>query len=143
MRTLEGQKLCSANDWEEVKKKGDDSIKRWIDGQLDGKSCLVALVGAETANRPWVIHEISRAWNLGKGVVGIRINKLLDTSSRPSATGQNPLAKVTFTGTQRTLADVAQLVDPAGADSKAVYASIANSIEAWIEKAIQIRNNQN
>ena len=26
---LEGQALCSANDWEEVKRKGDASIEKW------------------------------------------------------------------------------------------------------------------
>lgn len=141
INALEGQTLCSSNDWEEVKRKGDTSIKKWIDNQMHGKSCVVVLVGAETASRPWVIHEISKGWNDKKGVLGIRIDKLLDTNSRPSAVGSNPFSRVTFTGTTRTLADVAPLKVPTGADSKAVYASIANNIEAWIEEAIRIRNN--
>ncbi len=58
MNSLEGQALCSANDWEEVKRKGDASIEKWIGDQMHGKTCVVVLVGAETANRPWVIHEI-------------------------------------------------------------------------------------
>jgi hypothetical protein len=141
MNLLEGQALCSANDWEEVKRKGDASIKKWIDDQLYGKACVVVLVGAETASRPWVIHEISKGWNDKRGVLGIRIDKLLDASGRPSATGANPLSQVTFTGTPRTLAEVAPLKVPIGADSKSAYASIANNIEAWIEEAIRIRNN--
>ena len=141
INALEGQTLCSSNDWEEVKRKGDASIKKWIDDQMHGKSCVVVLVGAETANRPWVIHEISKGWNDKKGVLGIRIDKLLDTNSRPSAVGSNPFSRVTFTGTTRTLADVAPLKVPTGADSKAVYASIANNIEAWIEEAVRIRDN--
>ena len=105
------------------------------------KSCVIVLVGAETANRPWVIREISKGWNDKKAVLGIRIDKLLDTSSRPSIAGPNPFSKVNFTGTTRTLADVAPLKVPLGTDSKAVYASIANNIEAWIEEAIRIRTN--
>jgi len=54
--------------------------------------------------------------------------------------GTNPLSKVTFTGSQRTLADVAPLKTPPGYDSKTVYSSIASNIEAWIEEAIKTRN---
>jgi len=139
INSLEGQALCSANDWEEVKRKGDESIEKWIGDQMQGKTCVVVLVGAETASRPWIIHEISKGWNDKRGVLGIRIDKLLDTKSLPSAAGMNPLSKVTFTGTTRTLAEVAPLKVPSGADSKAVYASITNNIEAWIEEAIRIR----
>jgi len=139
MNSLEGQALCSSNDWEEVKRKGDSSIKQWIDDQMHGKTCVVVLVGAETANRPWVIHEISKGWNDRMGVLGIRIDKLLGTDSRPTAAGANPFSQVTFTNTTRTLAEVASLKVPTGTDSKAVYASIASTIEAWIEDAIRIR----
>lgn len=141
INSLEGQILCSPNDWEAVKRKGDTSIKNWIDDQMGGKTCVVVLVGAETANRPWVIHEITQAWNKKKGVLGIRVDKLLGTDSRPSVAGPNPLSKVTFPGITGSFADVAPLKNPAGADSKAVYASIANNIEAWIEEAISKRVN--
>jgi len=56
---------------------------------MHGKTCVVVLVGAETANRPWIIHEISKGWNDKRGVLGIRIDKLLDTNSRPSTAGMN------------------------------------------------------
>jgi hypothetical protein len=141
MNVLEGQAFCSPNDWEDVKRKGDESIKKWIADQLDGKSCVVVLVGAETASRPWVIHEISKGWNDKKGVLGIRIDKLLDSNGQPAVEGANPFSQVTFTGTTRTLAEVAPLKVPTGADSKGAYASIANNIEAWIEEAIRIRYN--
>jgi antiphage defense system Thoeris ThsB-like protein len=104
-----------------------------------GKSCVIVLVGAETASRKWVLHEISRGWNDKKGVLGVRVNKLLGSDSRPSTAGVNPFYSVTFKGTTRTLGSVAPLKEPAGADSKAVYATIANNIESWIEEAIAIR----
>lgn len=90
---------------------------------------------------PGFIHELSKGWNDKRGVLGIRIDKLLGSDSRPSTAGSNPFSKVTFTGTARTLADVAPLKVPTGADSRAIYASIANNIEAWIEEAIRIRAN--
>lgn len=55
---IESQPLLTGNKWEEVKKGGDDAIKRWINDQMKGKTCLVALVGARTASRPWVRYEI-------------------------------------------------------------------------------------
>ena len=141
MNALEGQTICSANAWEQVKRSGNAAIQKWIADQMYGKSCVVVLVGAETANRPWVIHEISKGWNDGKGVLGIRIDKLLNNNSQASVAGPNPFEKVTFTGTGRTLATVAPLKTPSGYDSKGVYASISDNIEQWIEDAIQIRKN--
>ena len=140
MGALEGQSLCTANVWEEVKRKGNAAVERWIEDNMHGKSCVVVLVGAQTANRPWVIHEISKGWNDGKGVLAVRIDKLLDSKGQSSTVGTNPLSKVTFSGSQRTLADVAPLKTPSGQDSKTVYASIASNIEAWIEEAIKVRN---
>lgn len=91
INSLEGQALCSPNDWEEIRRKGDASIEKWIDNQMQGKTCVVVLVGAETANRPWVIHEISKGWSDKRAVLGIRIDKLLDTNSRPSLCWAEPI----------------------------------------------------
>ncbi|UAN56213.1 TIR domain-containing protein [Serratia sp. JSRIV004] len=44
--------LATANEWEEFKRKGDTAIERWIDDSLVGKSCVVVLVGSETATCP-------------------------------------------------------------------------------------------
>ena len=141
INALEGQALANPNAWEEIKLKGDASIKKWIDDNMFGKSCVVVLVGSQTASRPWVIHEISKGWNDGKGVLGIRVNKLLAANGQSSTIGPNPFNKVTFTGSQPTLADVVPLKTPAGAGSRAAYASIANNIETWIEEAIELREN--
>ena len=136
---VEGQALCTPNAWEEVKRKGDAAIKKWIDDNMHGKSCTVVLVGSQTANRPWVRHEIIKAWNDGKGVLGIRVDKLLDSNSRAAAPGANPFDAISFGNTGRKLSSIVQLVTPAGLDSKATYAAIANGIEGWIEDAIAIR----
>ncbi|MES2905569.1 MAG: TIR domain-containing protein [Pseudomonadota bacterium] len=139
INALEGQTICSSNDWEDVKKNGSAAVERWIENQMHGKSCVVVLTGAETATRPWVIHEIKKGWNDGKGVLGIRIDRMLGTDGNSSTPGINPFQQVSY-GTG-TLASVAPLKVPTGSNSKEVYASIANNIEAWIEEAIRTRNN--
>ena len=138
---LEGQKLYTPNEWEEVKRKGNAAIEKWIDDSLVGKSCVVVLVGSETAARPWVLKEIVKGWNAGKGVVAIRINGLLDTQQKNSAAGSNPFDAVTLKNGTVALSSYAKLMTPAGSKSKEVYASIQANIETWIENAITIRNN--
>jgi hypothetical protein len=141
INALEGQPVATANAWEEVKKKGDAAVEKWIDDNLSGKSCVIVLVGAQTAERPWVIQEIIKGWNANKGVLGIRIDKLLDQKQNSSVAGANPFGKVFLNNGQKPLSDVVSLKTPGGADSKAVYASIAANIEPWIEDAIKIRAN--
>lgn len=99
------------------------------------------LVGAETASRPWVVAEIIKGWNSGKGVVAIRIDKLLDTKGNPSIAGTNPLDQVMLKRGTTPLSNYAKLITPVGADSKTVYAHIQANIEQWIEDAIAIRKN--
>lgn len=139
MGALEGQPLCTPNAWEEVKRKGRASIEKWIADNMHGKSCVVVLVGSQTASRPWVIHEIVKAWDDRRGVLGIRIDRLLDRNGQTSAAGANPFDSITIGGTTRKLSSMVPLITPTGNDSKAVYASISNGIEKWIEDAIAIR----
>jgi hypothetical protein len=75
---LEDNKPVSDNEWEEVKRKGDDNIKKWINDNMNYRSCVIVMVGEETANRKWVKYEIEKAWNDGKGVLGIYIHNLKD-----------------------------------------------------------------
>ena len=60
---------------------------------MKGKSCLVVLIGTSTAGRRWVNHEITKAWNDGKGVLGIYIHNLKNLAGQQSLKGSNP-----FTG---------------------------------------------
>ena len=132
--------MAAPNAWEAVKRSGDAAIERWITAELDGRTCLIALVGSQTAERKWVRHEISQAWNENRGVLGIRIHKLLDSSGNSSVAGANPFDHVTFRS-GGALSSVAPLKNPSGTDSKSVYASIAANIGDWIEEAIQVRKN--
>src|SRR5690242_6355679 len=87
---IEGNTPVSSNEWEEVKRKGEDSIKEWINDNMNYRSCLVVLIGSETASRKWVKYEIKHAWKNGKGVVGVFIHGLKDVSGNQSSKGPNP-----------------------------------------------------
>lgn len=111
---LEGQPIVTPNAWEEVKRKGDRAIENWIHENMKYKECVVVLVGAQTASRPWVKYEIAKGWADKRGVLGIRIHKLLNEGGRPGTEGPSPFGAVN-----------APLKTPPGLDSKAVYASIS------------------
>src|SRR5687768_10763900 len=74
MGVVDGNAPVSANEWEQVKRRGDAGVERWIDESLKYKRCVIVLIGAETANRKWVKYEIKRAWELNKGLFGIYIH---------------------------------------------------------------------
>ena len=137
---FEGNVPCADNDWEAIKRRGDAAIQRWIASQLAGRSCAVVLVGAGTASRKWVIYEIREAWELGLGLVGIRIHNLKDEEGNHSAIGANPFDDFTLEDGTKRLSSVVKLYDPPGWASTDVYAHIKENIADWIEEAIEIRN---
>jgi hypothetical protein len=138
MGVVDGNKPASDNDWEKIKGGGDRAIEKWIDDQLKGKSCAVVLIGADTAGRKWIKHEIKTAWNNRKGVLGIYIHGLKDLNGSQSSKGNNPFDDLTLGGNR--LSSTVKTYDPPYSDSKEVYAYIRNNLDAWIEKAISIRD---
>jgi len=70
--------FIDAADFEKVKKRGDDAIKSWIDGQLNGTTVTVVLVGALTCNSRWVKYEIEASKKRGNGLLGIDVSKIKD-----------------------------------------------------------------
>lgn len=141
MNSLEGNSPATPNRWEEIKNTGDTAIKKWINDNMSGKSCVVVLVGSETASRPWVRYEIRKAWEEGKGVLGVHIHGLKDLNGNTSTKGTSPFTDLTISedGKLMTLGSAPVLKNPAGSTSKDIYATIQNNIESWIEEAIQNR----
>ena len=84
--------------WEEVKKKGDEAIKRWIRTQMDGTSVTVVIIGEETASRPYVQYEIQQSWEKGNGLIGIYVHNQKDKDGNKSAKGVDPFTPLGFTG---------------------------------------------
>jgi hypothetical protein len=139
MGVVEGNQPATDNDWESIKKGGDSAIQKWIDSQIDGKSCAVILIGSETANRKWINYEITKAWNDGKGVLGIYIHNLKDSDGNQSRKGANPFDYISFKDSTNKLSQKAKTYDPPYSDSKQVYKYINDNLAQWIEDAIAIR----
>jgi len=141
MGVIEGNRPCSDNDWETITKGGDEKIKKWIAEQLDGKSCVVVLIGSNTAGRKWINHEIVKGWDNGKGVVGVYVHNLLDSNEKQSTKGANPFASIKYGDSGKMLSSIVKAYDPPYSTSKYVYDHIKTSLAAWVEEAISIRSN--
>jgi hypothetical protein len=136
---IEGNQAATDNDWESIKRGGDIAIQRWIDNQLDGKSVAIVLIGANTMGRRWINYEISKAWNDGKGLLGIHIHYLKDRYGFQSSRGANPFSGFTL-NSGAYLSNIVQVYDPPFWDSQLVYNHIRMNMANWIEQAIEIRN---
>lgn len=136
---IEGNKPAKDNDWETITRGGDAAIEKWIADQMNGRSCVVVLIGSGTANRKWINHEIAKGWNDKKGVLGVHVHNLKNSEGMASTKGANPFDYVTLKSTGAKLSSLVKAYDPPGADSTAVYDHIKNNLESWIEAAIAIR----
>lgn len=130
---LEDNKPVSTNDWEEVKKKGDDAVKRWINDNMQYRSCVVVLIGEETAARPWVKYEIKKAWDERKGLLGVYVHNLKDPNTGTCKQGTNPFEQFTFRDKDNNIRSI-PCKNPSASDA---YNDIKKNLEAWVEEAIR------
>lgn len=120
-------------DWEEIKRKGNAAIEAWIAEQLEHTSVTAVLIGAETADREWVRHEIIESWNRGNGLVGIWIHNIKDQDGRTDTMGRNPFDEILLpNGTP--LSSICKTYDWIN-DGR-------NNLGTWIEEAYQNRRVQ-
>ena len=122
-------------DWESLERQGDESIKRWINGQLNGASVTVVLIGAETFDRPWVNYEIQQSYADGKGMLGIHIHQLKDPrTGQPDYKGRNPFENIYITNSnpRRYLSELYPVYDWVSDNG---YANFANWVEAAARRA--------
>ncbi|MBB5205412.1 MAG: TIR domain-containing protein [Burkholderiales bacterium] len=135
MGMIDGDEPVSKNDWETVKRSGAGAIERWIDDNMKYKRCVVVLIGTDTHSRPWVKHEIRKAWADKRGLLGIRIHNLKCPNQGTCAKGTNPFDQFNFhDGSGRVV--VPPVYDPPAHDA---YNHIKNNLAAWVEDAIARR----
>lgn len=131
----ESSTFCD-NDWEEIKEKSEENIKKWIDAQLAKRSCLVVLIGEHTDGRKYIKYEIQKAYELKKGILGIYINKLKDSDGVQAKKGKNPLDEV-YAKDGKKLSSHVTTFESNFSSSTYVYDDIKERIEDLIEQAIE------
>jgi hypothetical protein len=139
MGVVEKNPLASDNAWEEITEGGDPAIEAWIDAEMKGRTCAIVLIGNGTANRKWINHEIVKAWNDGKGVIGIHIHGLKDKSGDQTPKGANPFDYLHFSGSGALLSTQIKAYDPPYTTSTYVYDFIRQNLSDWVETAIAAR----
>ena len=95
------------------------------------------MIGTNTAGRKWIKYKIKKAWNDGKGVMGIYIHNLKDKEGNQSPKGRNSFDDFTINGVK--LSKIVKAYDPSYSTSTYVYDYIKENIADWIEEAIKIR----
>ncbi|WP_019889403.1 TIR domain-containing protein [Streptomyces purpureus] len=138
INALEGQPLLNSQDWEQVRRRGDQAIKNWIHDQMAYKKAVIVLIGKHTASRPWVIYEIEKAWADKRPLLGIRIHGLSSLGSVDSA-GSDPFAKADGVGS-------VPIFDPTTRDwhgkidSRATYNKLRDNLETWSSQGVTRRS---
>ena len=133
--SIDEQPLLDANKWEEIKKKGDQAVKDWIESNMKSKECLIVLVGEKTADRPWVKYEIKEAWKKGIGVTAVYIHGLKNSDGEQGKKGKDPFVGLTVDGKSI----VATAHDTPYSSSSSVYDYIKDNIETWVADAVKAR----
>lgn len=141
MGVIEGNRPATDNDWETITKGGDEKIKKWIAHQMDGKSCVVVLIGSNTAKRKWINYEIVKSWDDKKGVVGVYVHNLKDRNENQSTKGSNPFESIKHGDSGKMLSSIVKAYDPPYSASTSVYDHIKKNLAAWVEEGITIRSN--
>ena len=135
MGKVSNDSTFSDNDWESVKKDSELAIKRWINAEMAKRSCIVVLIGSTTSTRKWVKYEIEKAYELGKGIVGIYVHGLKDKDGKQTSKGANPFYNI-YTDDGYRLSNYVQAYDTGYVYSTNVYNDIKDKIEGLIEDAI-------
>lgn len=130
MGVVEGNTPVSANDWETIKKT-NAGVEKWIADNMKGTSCTIVLIGSDTYKRPWVKYEIQKAWEEGKGLLGIHIHNLKCPNNGLGKKGPNPFDDFTFKRGGKIM--VPAVYDPSASDA---YGVISKNLPTWIENAI-------
>jgi len=119
-------------EWEKVKKKEDNEIEKWIDGQLKGTSVTAVLIGEKTYGRKWINYEIKASWKKGNGLLGIYIHGIKDKDGKTSDKGKNPFEQWTFKKNDGTVAKIP------------VYDWVNDNgyknLSTWIDRAVKPSN---
>ena len=123
--------------FEAVERQGEAAIRRWIDGQLNGTSETIVLIGSDTWNRPYVQYEIRQSYIRGNGLLGITIHNIRDFNQRTSHPGANPFASTRVPGASPLSQDVPLPYRVPVYDW--VNANGRDHVRSWIEQVVPVK----
>ena len=128
--------------FEQVKRRGDAAVKKWIDKQMHGTSVTVVLVGTHTYRRPFVRYEIKKTLEHRKGLLAIHINGLKDKKGNTKRIGKDPLIRYKPHDdgySYRWWNNSFDCYDPSEQDlgGESPFQIIKDNIADWIEDAAQ------
>lgn len=132
MGTIDGNEPVSKNDWEMLRRTGPRAIENWIDANMKYKRCVIVLIGTNTHTRPWVKHEIKKAWEDDRAMFGIHIHNLRCPNTGVMRKGANPFDQFNFT-TRTGMTHVPRVYDPPAGNA---YQHIHTNLADWVERAI-------
>jgi hypothetical protein len=92
--SIEAAGFVDSVDFEEVQKKGDAAVKKWIDQQLSGTSVSIVLIGSQTNTRDYVKYELQKSYEKGNGLLGIYIHKCKDFEGKTDMKGSNHFGEI-------------------------------------------------
>ena len=139
MGVVDGNRPVTDNDWEKVVRGGDKAIQNWIDNQMQGRFCVIVLIGQSTAGRKWINYEIRKGWKDKKGMSGIYVHNLKDKDGKQAVKGRNPFQGIVVDGVN--LSQLVETYDPPFSSSQKVYEYIGDHLATWVESAISTRWN--
>lgn len=117
--------------WERAATRDERRLKAMIDRALHTTAVTVVLIGAETADRKYVLYEIEKSVALGRGVVAVYIHQLRDAFGRTAPRGPNPLDKLRDPETTRPLSRLFETYDWVDDDGP-------SNLGHWIEAAVRL-----
>ena len=138
MGVVKDIKPATKEEWDKICSEGDASIKKWIDDKMKDADCVVVFIGEETLSRKWIRYEIEKAWNEGKGLLGVYVHNLEDPVTGKCKKGDNPFEHFTMNRDGKKLRSVIKCYDPEPNDA---YNCIIDNLDYWIDDAMSIRNN--
>lgn len=139
-RVVETTDLASDEDWHAIARDGDDSIRDWIDGQMARADCVIVLIGQITAGRKWIDYELRKAWQDGRGLLGVHIHNLKNHYGSQTSKGANPFAGLAVDGVAGALAGRVRVYDPPYLRCLDVSRYVLENLAEWVEIACSARS---
>lgn len=134
---IEDNKPVTVNHWGQIRRSGEEAIKKWTGDNMRYRSCCIVLIGGEAADSKWVKYEIKKAWEAGKGLLGIYIHNINYRIYGKCNKGGNLFGQCfNEDGKRKTT-----LIKRCNPNPNNDLGDIVTSLEGWVADAVENRSN--